>query len=408
MERKERRVHPPRTTRCELVPEEMSASFAGNNDEESHLEVSIQGSADQANDLPGTQKSDSDQDTEDISPIFMLCRQCLDGFQGLSEDLRDMAHDDALKRGFGHDEKLRAAQDLRLRFKAWAVNIAALQKGHLRSSLDFRLRNAAELRQRIIQILERLLKSLENSSLIVSGDGQNRVWKLGYISDSEEEEEEATDDANDFLNTSELDQLFSAIKATNTNLMKLSMIIRNSPSRDDYLKAASRYNYDPSYDIGHVKEKHGLANGSKEWLQERLGKSITRHRQFLKYREDHHGKLARNWETNTEEEKPPEKTIALTKATTYVENKALPGGIKDGSEAGSFGSQTSYDQTVVGEATKNNLAVPPPPKMAFEGIPFEYGESFECPYCYTEQIVNNKAAWKYVIPTQERRSKSPS
>ncbi|RFU31087.1 hypothetical protein B7463_g5231, partial [Scytalidium lignicola] len=336
--------------------------------------------------------TDSVQDAEDISPISTLCHRCLDGYQGLSENLRDTAPDDPCERGFDRDEKLRAAQDSRLRFRAWAVNIAALQKGHLRSSFDFRLKDATELRQRIIRILEGLLKSLENASLIFSGDERNRIWKVGYISDSEEEE--VPDDGDDFPNTSELDQLFSAINATNTNLMKLSIIIRNSPSRVDYLKAASRYNFDPRYDIGHVKEKHGSEKGGKEWLQERLGKSITRRRQFLKYREDHHGKLVRDWETNVEDEKQSEKTIALTKATTYVESKVLPQDVKDSSEAGSFGSQTSYDQTVMGEAAENKLTVPPPPKMAFEGIPFEYGESFECPYCYTEQIVKNKAAWK--------------
>lgn len=192
--------------------------------------------------------------------------------------------------------------------------------------------------------------------------------------------------------------------------MKLSMVIRNSPSRDDYLKAASRYNFDARYDIGHVKEKHGAAKRSSDWLLERLGKAITRRRQYLKYREEHHTKLSRDWDEAPEEEvvvdpdaaakvmaallEKPEKTIAQTKATTYVENKTMTE--RDGTELdqGSFGSQTSYEPTVVGEAV-NKLSVPPPPNMAFEGVPFEYGETFQCPYCYTEQIVKNKTAWKY-------------
>jgi hypothetical protein len=39
---------------------------------------------------------------------------------------------------------------------------------------------------------------------------------------------------------------------------------------------------------------------------------------------------------------------------------------------------------------------PAPPRFAFEGIPFEYGEPFRCLYCYTEQVVKNKIAWKQV------------
>jgi hypothetical protein len=373
-------------------------SSAGSNEDGSdgvsfHVYVTTNqsDSHDEVDDLRGAQKSattDPVQDAEDLSPIYMLCRRCLDGYQKLSKGLHDTTPANASERGFNRDEKLRAAEDSILRFRAWAANIAALQKGHLRSSLDFRLKYATEIRQRIIRILEGLSKSIENASLIASGDEQNRTWKVGYISDSEEDD--VADDGDDCPATSELGQLFSAMNATNTNLMKLSIIIRNSPSRDDYLKAASRYNFDPRYDIGHVKEKHGLAKGSKEWLQERLGKSITQRRQFLKYREDHHGKLARDWEADVEDKK----TIALTKATTYVETNPLPQDIKGGSEAGSFGSQTSYDQTVMGEAAESKLTVPPPPAMAFEGVPFAYGDPFQCPYCYTEQIVKNRATWK--------------
>jgi hypothetical protein len=114
------------------------------------------------------------------------------------------------------------------------------------------------------------------------------MWEDGAISDSDEETSSPTRDA---VMTSDLDQLFMAIKNSNSSLMKITMVIRNSPARDDYLKAASRYRFDPRYDIGHVKEKHGSAKRSSDWLLERLGKALTRRRQYLKYREEHHGKL---------------------------------------------------------------------------------------------------------------------
>ena len=227
------------------------------------------------------------------------------------------------------------------------------------------------------------------------------------ISDSDEE------DGGVLLNnrdrTSELEELFSAINLANASLLKLSVVIRSSPARDDYLKAATRYKLDPRWDIGHVMEKHGSAKGNSQWLIERLGKAITRRRQYLKYRKEHHGKLSKDWEEaqkadaakkEDEEDEEPEHTIAptkLTKATTYVENSPPAG--KDGSDAGgSFGSQTSYEPTIAGEATMTitRLTVPPHPTMAFEDVPFEFGKPFQCPYCYTEQTVKNKTAWKYV------------
>jgi hypothetical protein len=76
----------------------------------------------------------------------------------------------------------------------------------------------------------------------------NEKWEVGAISDSDEEINDSTEDINDpteegTSQTSELGQIFSAIKTRNSSLMKISIVIRNSPARDDYLKAASRYKF---------------------------------------------------------------------------------------------------------------------------------------------------------------------
>jgi hypothetical protein len=223
-------------------------------------------------------------------------------------------------------------------------------------------------------------------------------------SDSEEEEEEPASRtaSNTGQETSELQELCTAIGSSNGSLMKLSMLIRDSSNRDDYLKAASRYNtWDPNPYIGHVREKYGSAKGNSNWLVERLGKSILRRRQFLRYREEHHGKLTGDWGEILNEEAEeigperlkPAKTVASTKATTFVVGNVSK---KDGSDCGgSFGSQTSYEPTEFeGDGAATKLTVPPPPKWAFEDVPFRYGEPFRCPYCYLEQEVKNKAAWK--------------
>jgi len=192
------------------------------------------------------------------------------------------------------------------------------------------------------------------ASMIINGSKRNEKWEDGAISDSDEDNASTQGETTQ---TSDLEQLFIAIKTANSSLMKLSMVIRNSPARDDYLKAASRYPFDARYDIGHVKEKYGAAKRSSDWLLERLGKAITRRRQYLKYREEHHTKLSRDWENaivefetplistaKATEDERPEKTIALTKltkATTFVENKTMIEHDGIDLDQGSFASQTS-------------------------------------------------------------------
>jgi hypothetical protein len=137
----------------------------------------------------------------------------------------------------------------------------------LQSSLGSRLKEATEIRRRIVKILTDLDKSLNegrhissklcilltfDSCLDCQWNRANEKWEVGAISDSDEEITDRT--AEGTSQTSELEELFLAIKAANSTLMKLSMLTRNSPARDDFLKAASRYNFDAGYDIGHAKE----------------------------------------------------------------------------------------------------------------------------------------------------------
>lgn len=340
------------------------------------------------------------------APIWSLARDCVTRYESLHDHLQTINHDQASNYAFDRDVVLASTQDARVRFKAWATNIAALQEAHLKSSLDSRLREATEIRGRLLKILEGLRESLIEAALIVTGDKVNETWEVGALSDFEcdsdlesNPKESESKSLGETAETSRLAELLAAAKIANSNLMDISIVIRNTPTRDDYNKAATRYSLDPRWDIGHVQEKFGSAKRSSDWLIQRLGKSITRRRQYLTYRKEHHDKLSHDWDeipkdiVELKEDDQPEKTIALTKATTFVEAKLAPQ--KDGSEVGSFGTETSYDQTVAGGTQEHQLTVPGPPAEAFEGVPFLYGEPFQCPYCYTEQNVKNRNAWKY-------------
>ncbi|KFZ00936.1 hypothetical protein V501_10348 [Pseudogymnoascus sp. VKM F-4519 (FW-2642)] len=346
------------------------------------------------------------------SPISSQARYCLKRFETICDELQNLKEETAIQNGYNRNLVLLTMQDSCAKFKAWGTSIAAFRNVHVPTSLDFRLRDALEIRSTLLGVLEYLGEYLDDAYEIILGNDPNQADDESISSDSENEPEEiaSSNSINPAQETSYLQELCMAISSSNASLMKLSILIRKSSNRDDYLKAASRYStWNPSPFISHVREKYGSAKGSKEWLVERLGKAIMRRRQFLTYREEHHGKLTGDWGEDLDEvveEKGPDapklaKTVASTKATTFiVDGNASKKEVSENEAsdvmAGSFGSQTSYEATEFeGDSTApTKLTVPPPPKWAFPDVPFEYREPFQCPYCYTEQEVNNKAAWK--------------
>jgi hypothetical protein len=191
-----------------------------------------------------------------------------------------------------------------------------------------------------------------------------------------------------------------------SSLLKLSVAIRSSPARDDYAKAAARYNIPSSWDIAHVQAKHGRAKYSKPWLLERLGEAITLRRKYLTYREEHNRKIQTRNEGLVEQATNDGHTVAPTVThtlpstiATRMANEAQQAmsNVEITEVDETARSQTSYEPTMFegGESTK--LSVPKPPEVAFEGVPFEYGKPFMCPYCFTEQNCRDRIVWKYVF-----------
>ena len=99
------------------------------------------------------------------SPISSLSKECAALYHELLESLRKSTPDQATENGFDRDETLLTAQDARSRFKAWGNSIAAFQDIGLKSSLDARLRDATDIRSRILKVLVDLQKSLSDGKL---------------------------------------------------------------------------------------------------------------------------------------------------------------------------------------------------------------------------------------------------
>ncbi|KAK3685899.1 hypothetical protein B0T22DRAFT_482821 [Podospora appendiculata] len=267
------------------------------------------------------------------------------------------------------------------RFRVWIANIGAHQSG--RSSLDYRLRDASNIKTQVVKLLQNLTDSLndEHGSPL---DEESKSAAPEEETDSEDEDEPALED--------ELCQiLFSIVEVINC-LFRLSVSIRNPTPHDRFKRSAftDTSTYEP-YDIGHVRMKFPSAEGP---IVDRVGKSISRRRQFFKYRELHHQKLARGLEHDSDELAVPEDTGKSTIAssipqhlkTSMTGNRMNPETVnEDELSDGGRSQATSY-----ATASTTNTArpkIPPMPKQAT-------GEPFECPFCFQIILVTSKAAWK--------------
>ena len=99
-------------------------------------------------------------DGNEAPTISARCRGCIEHYHFLCDKLEECATDQAANVGFDKVLALATMEDARSRFKAWATNIAALQKPSMKSSLDSRLSEATQIRRRILSILADLKESL--------------------------------------------------------------------------------------------------------------------------------------------------------------------------------------------------------------------------------------------------------
>jgi hypothetical protein len=182
----------------------------------------------------------------------------------------------------------------------------------------------------------------------------------------------------------ELKQLMAGIVETVTCLLRLSMAVRNPAPHDQFMKSM---NIDTSFyeehDIKHVEEKFPDADN---FLVTRLGRAISRRRQYLKYREAHHKKLA----YGIDKEQGDSHTEAARQSTVA---SSLPSALKEvdhidltedsGSESGvsMASSVTSANGTV-------KLRPPPLPREAQDGNPFE------CPLCFMIVSIRGTRSWQ--------------
>ncbi|KAF5542092.1 hypothetical protein FNAPI_10076 [Fusarium napiforme] len=258
--------------------------------------------------------------------------------------------------------------DQQTRFNVWAGNIGAHRTGP--SSLDYRLRDSSNIKGQVLSLLKGLVELMQDAHDILMGI--EVPWDQ-ITADEDIEEPDGPD--------TELNQISADITDVVNCLLRLSVAMRNPAPHDRFIKSHSiDTSHYEIFDIQHVSSKFKTI---EPLLAERLGKAISRRRQFFNYRLAHRAKLSQG----LTHEGGDAETIASSlpehlKDATSGQPLSIDGIGGEGSDSGF--SQTSYATSL---ADVNQCRVPPLPKESSEG-------PFECPFCYTIIVANTRSSWK--------------
>ncbi|KAK3296434.1 uncharacterized protein B0H64DRAFT_170265 [Chaetomium fimeti] len=282
------------------------------------------------------------------------------------------------------------------RFKLWVGSLGAHRLSGSRS-LEYRLRDASSIRNHVISLLQDLCDSVDegvsaaNETSVKAPLNKDDGDAVGYSTDAELEEYFRNDNTR---GASELGDILDEIGHTVDCLLRLSITIRN-PAPHDHFKSRAGAEladlYEP-WDVGHVRGKFPKAEPA---IAERLGKAISRRRQYFKYREEHAHKLAEGMDEGVGEASEAVEEASeggeREKATTIA--SSIPNHLKglettediarfDDSESNV--SKTSY---ALSTADEGLLRIPPLPKEHAQG-------PFKCPFCCMIVSIHTRYDWK--------------
>jgi hypothetical protein len=288
-------------------------------------------------------------------------------------------------------------QDELGRFKVWVGNIAAHRPAHSRRSLEYRLRDSSRLREMVLSLLGDLKTALDdledlvlpsitgdllaNQSTTTAVHQQSEAEQTYVYLDHENEDMFELSDEESADEGTPVSDAIAEIHDVITCLLRFSMTLR-SPGRGD-----QRRN-DPegvteafvAHDTEHVRAKFPEA---PDYLIKRLGKALSRHRQYFRYRRDHQAKLYEGLDDGDTATWEMPSTIATSLPGVPLSANASSR-LPTESETESNYTATSYQGTTTGDTI---LRFPPWPVDAQNGSPFE------CPICFGIVVAETELSW---------------
>ncbi|KAF4627635.1 hypothetical protein G7Y89_g10517 [Cudoniella acicularis] len=318
------------------------------------------------------------------------------------------------------------AQNQLIRFNLWVSNIAALSTN--RSSLDFRLQNSPDIRSMVLQLLNILQLSLQQSVELKDSPAPDLT-----LSSTESSSSESSSSSSEAINQpfrkgnqeavpiSPSLQALKAAESTIDRLQRLSIAIRRSATLSRNSKAAEFKEKDEN---GNDKSQafelyatrivqHRYKNAS-EGLCKLLGASMSLRRKRFLYFKRHQQKLALQQQLavlpethlpdiltrlqgdaregvipseNAPPTKPEAPTVSRTNLFSHTTASALD---PDRFKMVAFTAKTSSTRSE-GVTQDFNIEFPPAPK-----IPEDVKE-FECPFCclvLSSEIALTEKKWR--------------
>ncbi|OAQ96021.1 hypothetical protein LLEC1_03764 [Akanthomyces lecanii] len=255
------------------------------------------------------------------------------------------------------------------RFKIWTANIGGHRTGT--NSLDYKLRDASNIRRNVRELLHGLTQPLEDFIAIAKG-------KMTSWDELPSENTEATDEEGP---ETELQQITLHCKDIVDSLLGLSTTIRNPAPHDRFMAASTTdVSIYEQHDINHVRE---LYNDLLPWQVERLGTAISTRRQCFRYRQTHHEKLAFGLDDEQDNRKEKAPSTLASSIPDALKTKALSALREEEHDEQEYMSQTSFaTSTGQGDARR----IPPLPAEAETG-------PFECPFCYCVIVAHTRQEW---------------
>jgi len=349
-----------------------------------------------------SEPQDSNNPDPGLGPIARHVQAVLRHFGALVDSVKAGSRDGSSL--FDTHHFLPSLENEVTRFKMWAGNLGAHQAG--RASLDYRLREASHLQEQVVYLLRDASESLQDAlATIAPRDADhNANTKDDDGSDAMSEDSFTDSETGEPSLESRLKTLCTDVREVTDCLLRLSVAIANPAPHERFRKfGADDISYREPHDIAYVRDKFPKL-GQK--MADVLGKSITRRRQFFRYRLAHHEKLAAGLEPDgasagkddSRTERFP-KTIASTLPDRI---KALPdldlrnGIIDEDNRSDTAASMTSYATSAgfLPEVRDGEMILPPPP-LRVPPLPREAElGSFECTFCYRIISASSRAAWK--------------
>ncbi|KAF4846817.1 hypothetical protein CGCSCA4_v005974 [Colletotrichum siamense] len=238
------------------------------------------------------------------------------------------------------------------RFKVWAGNNDAHKTGP--GSLEYRLYDASSIQQQVSRLLEDLSQAVQAIFVLMTGSAESKGSADQDMTGTEEVERHVF----------EQEWVISEVTDVIDCLLRLDISIKNPTPLDRFAVYSTAHEVDEEPDVSLVRERF---TGIDDYLSERLGRAMSRRRQYLKTNQARYLNMVGGFYLR------PFPNQNEGGAWSTLSDMYEDGGVESDSEPL--------------DVSQDDLKIP--------SIPIElYKRLFQCPYCLRKVIIQDKDSWE--------------